>query len=56
MSRPHQPDQGHFHAIRSEDLEWKSFPASTSQDASGTHIRIPPLARRVSRTNLFGVR
>ncbi len=23
----HQPDQGVFHAIRPEDIEWKSFPA-----------------------------
>jgi quercetin dioxygenase-like cupin family protein len=27
MSRPHQPDEGVFRAIRTEDLEWKPFAA-----------------------------
>lgn len=25
--RPHQPDEGRFHAIRSEDVDWRPFPA-----------------------------
>jgi quercetin dioxygenase-like cupin family protein len=25
--RPHQPDEGTFHAIRAEDVEWRPFPA-----------------------------
>ena len=26
-ARPHQPDEDRFHAIRSEDVQWRSFPA-----------------------------
>ena len=25
--RPHQPDEGRFHAIRAEDVQWRPFPA-----------------------------
>jgi hypothetical protein len=25
--RSHQPDEGWFHAIHAEDIEWKPFPA-----------------------------
>ena len=27
VRRPHQPDEGRFHAIRAEDVDWKPFPA-----------------------------
>jgi len=30
-ARPHQPDQDRFRVIRSEELEWKSFPAFPPQ-------------------------
>jgi quercetin dioxygenase-like cupin family protein len=26
-TRTHQPDEGHFHVIRPEDIEWKAFAA-----------------------------
>ena len=26
-ARPHQPDEGKFHAIRAEDVDWRPFPA-----------------------------
>ena len=27
LSRPHQPDEAQFHAIRPEEIHWKPFPA-----------------------------